>query len=309
MILLIVLYLVFALSFTMSKGVLLYAEPVFFTGVRMIIAGLILLGYHVLIRKRPLKIEWKHIGLCAQLAIFHVFVTYVFEFWALETVSAATDALFFNLTSFITALLCYVLCNERLSTKQWIGLVIGFLGFMPLFYTQQSFCITQLASCFVLSRAELLLFIAVAASAYGWIVMQQLVRDNQYNPVMINGISMFGGGLIALCASFLTETTFIKTTAPGLLWSHDIPMVAWYMAVLIVLTNIISYNLYGFLLKQYSATFIALAGGMTPIFTALFDWLLFGEVITWHFVATVALVFVGLLVFYSDELRLLGTDS
>jgi drug/metabolite transporter (DMT)-like permease len=298
------MYLVLALAFTVSKGVLLYAEPVFFTGVRMIVAGSLLLIYHCIIRKRPLGIKAQDIWAFAQLAFFHVFITYVFEFWALETVSPATDALFFNLTPFVTALLSLILCNERLSWKQWIGLFIGFVGFFPLLCMQQPLAAFGWSSLSC-SKAELLLIAAVAASSYGWILMQKLVRDDHYQPVLVNGVSMLFGGIIALVVSGFTETVFIKSSGPELFWTHDLPMFIWYMTMLIVLTNFISYNLYGVLLKHYSATFIALAGGVTPIFTALFDWLLFGELITWHFVVTVVLVFIGLFIFYSDELKIM----
>ena len=116
------LYSVFALSFTLSKGVLNHASPVFFIGIRMILAGLLLLGYHLYVKKRQFRLYAKHFWHFAQLALFHVFIAYVFEFWALESVTAAKDALFFNLTPFITALLSMVLCSERLTFKQWIGL-------------------------------------------------------------------------------------------------------------------------------------------------------------------------------------------
>ncbi|HEV2916256.1 MAG TPA: DMT family transporter [Candidatus Babeliales bacterium] len=301
------LYLVLALAFTMSKGVLLHAQPVFFTGVRMIVAGITLLAYYRYIQKKKFILHNQDLLTYLQLAFFHVFVTYVFEFWALETISASTDALFFNLSPFITALLSLILCNERLSGKQWLGLLIGFVGFLPLFYAQQTVCgsslIAMVRACLSFSKAELLLIIAVASSAYGWILMQRLVRTDHYSPVFINGVSMLWGGIMALIVSLLTETTFIKTTGPHTLWSYDIPMFLWYLAVLIILTNFISYNVYGLLLKRYSATLIALAGGLTPIFTAFFDWILLGEYISWHFVATVCLVALGLCIFYIDEFK------
>jgi drug/metabolite transporter (DMT)-like permease len=275
----------------------------------MIIAGLLLLGYYTVIQRKSIRIHKSDIWTFVQLALFHVFITYVFEFWALETVSAATDALFFNLSPFITALLSLILCNEWLSAKQWLGLVIGFIGFLPLFYAQQTVCasslIDMIRACLFFSKAELLLIVAVSSSSYGWILMQKLVRTDHYSPVLVNGISMLWGGIISLVVSLLTETTFIKTTGPDTLWHYNIPMFIWYLFMLIVLTNIISYNLYGFLLKQYSATLIALAGGLTPIFTAFFDWVLFGQLITWHFVATVILVCFGLFIFYLDELKLM----
>ena len=49
---------------------------------------------------------------------------------------------------------------------------------------------------------------------------------------------------------------------------------------LLVLGNLIGYNLYGSLLKRYSATFLALCGSMTPLLVALLEWLIFGHVPT-----------------------------
>ncbi len=192
--------------------------------------------------------------------------------------------------------------NEWLTLKQWSGLAIGFFGFFP-FLMAQAPLENSAIETFFLSTPELMLIVAVSAGAYGWIVMQKEIQKNTYSSVFLNGVSMLWGGIISLTVAYLTEPVFIKVTDPGAFWSYDIPMFAWYLGVLILITNIFCYNLYGSLLRTYSATFLALAGGMTPIFTALFDWIFLGELITWHFVVTIVLVFVGLLIFYSDELK------
>lgn len=299
---LIALYAIFGLAFTMSKGVLNYAYPLFFVGLRMVLAGFILLGYHVFFKKKPLTIDKRYLSIFAQIAFFHVFVTYAFEFWALEYVSAAKDALFFNLTPFITALLSLVLCKEYLTIRQWLGLAIGFIGFIPMFIAQNG--LTDLTKeCLKISWPEICILIAVSASAYGWILMQRLVKNTHYDPVFINGMTMLWGGILSYSVAWFMEPAFFKTITGTVDQSYDMGMFAWYTAVLILLTNIISYNLYGSLLRVYSATFMALAAGMTPLFTALFDWLLFGEYVTWHFVLTVILVFIGLAIFYSDEFK------
>jgi len=72
--------------------------------------------------------------------------------------------------------------------------------------------------------------------------------------------------------------------------------------LLMIISNAICYNLYGKLLKKYSATFMSFAGFTTPLFTALFDWLKFGEVASWHFYLSATIVFGGLLIFYQEEL-------
>lgn len=83
-----------ALAFTMSKGVLDYASPVWFTAMRMLLAGVLLIGYHVFVQKRSWRIKSSDIFTFLIFGFFHIYCAYVFEFWALESVSAAKDALF-----------------------------------------------------------------------------------------------------------------------------------------------------------------------------------------------------------------------
>jgi drug/metabolite transporter (DMT)-like permease len=61
--------------------------------------------------------------------------------------------------------------------------------------------------------------------------------------------------------------------------------------------------MYASLLKKYTATFMSFAGFIAPLFTALYGWAFLGEIITWHFYASSAIVFVGLFLFYKDELN------
>jgi drug/metabolite transporter (DMT)-like permease len=291
-----------ALAFTMSKGVLDYASPVWFTAIRMLLAGVLLVGYHVLVQKRSWKIAPKDLYKFLMLGVFHIYCAYVFEFWALETVSAAKDALFFNMTPFITALISLFLCSERLSIKQWGGLALGFVGFLPLLFAQTP-AETMIGHSHIFSWAELYLLIAVTGGSIGWILLQKLMKDHAYEPIFANGIAMIIGGVGALVTALATEPTIVRLTRPDMLWSEAVLYICWYLVVLILLTNVICYTLYGKLLKTYSATFMALAGATVPIFTAIFDWLLFGLTVSWHFVATVVIVFIGLAIFYADEMK------
>jgi len=59
--------------------------------------------------------------------------------------------------------------------------------------------------------------------------------------------------------------------------------------------------MYGYLLKQYSATFLSFAGFSTPLFAALFGWLFLSELVTFHFFVALGLLTVGLGIFYRDE--------
>jgi len=100
----------------------------------MTIAGIILLAYQYYKDRSRCIIRLPNIFDFIQVAIFHVFIAYVGEFWALKFVTAAKASLIFNLTPFITAIFSYLLLKEQLTKRQWIGLMIGFVGLIPLVF-------------------------------------------------------------------------------------------------------------------------------------------------------------------------------
>ena len=144
--------------------------------------------------------------------------------------------------------------------------------------------------------------LAAASSVYGWILLKQLVNDNQLSPLTANGTSMLLGGVFALAHSFFVEE-----------WSPfpvtDYSLFLECTLLLIIISNIICYNLYGALLKRYSATFLSFAGFTTPLFTALFGWMILGEVVTWPFFLSFLIVLLGLLKFEQGELRSLASQQ
>ena len=74
------------------------------------------------------------------------------------------------------------------------------------------------------------------------------------------------------------------------------------MASLIILANFIGYNLYGYLLRHYSATFLSLAGFITPFFTIILGWFFLSEQLTLPFLVSFVLTIFSLYLFYRQEL-------
>ncbi len=146
------------------------------------------------------------------------------------------------------------------------------------------------------SWAEIAVLGAVITSVYGWILLRQLVRDGDCTPTMANGLSMLVGGVFSLAHSYAFE-----------IWD-PIPVTEFFAfaectILLIIISNLICYNMYGALLNRFSATFMSFAGFTTPIFTAIFGWIFLGEMVTWQYYLSLAIVFPGLLIFYQEELQ------
>lgn len=293
MILIVMLYALFAGSIVASKVILPYTKPIFLTGIRMFLGGIALLSYEYFHPHRKFKFHKEDMWYYFQLMFFGVYITYILRFWALEYMPAFKMSFLYNLSPFLTSFYCYLFFKEKLTKKQWIGLSIGLLGILPILINRTPGEANWGEFLFI-SWPELAILVSVATNSYSWIVMRSLVREKKYSPVMVNGISMTAGGLLALVTSPIFE--------PLLPVTHVFSFIAG-LTFIVIVSNIICHNLYGHLLRNYSATLLSFAGFLTPLFTAAYEWMLYDVHITWHFYASCAIVLIGLFAFYQDELR------
>ncbi len=296
MFLVVLLYALFASIFVIAKEALLHSSPFFLVGSRMLVAGFILLGYRAATHGLGVFRLSSHImGKMFLLGLFNIYMTNVFEFWGLQYLSPAKTCFIYSLTPFISALLSYLILSETVSRKKGLGLAVGFLGFIPILMNQGAYENLSGHVTF-LSWAEISVICAACSTVYGWIVMRELVSEKGICPVTANGWSMLFGGALATMNSYLIED-----------WS-PVPVTDFVpfleaTALMIIISSLVCYNLYGFLLKRYTVTFLSFAGFMTPMFTALFEWLWFGEVVSYAFIVSAVIVLTGLVLFYQEELR------
>ena len=295
MTLVILLYALFGSSFPISKMLLTYTTPIFFLGSRMTVAGILLLAYQYIRDKHKLLIHKGHYGYFIQLIFIGMYLNYLLRFWALSQLPSAKVAFLFNFSPFFSALYSYFLLNERISRIQWIGLLIGFVGLFPIMMTT-SLAEQKLGEFIFISWQELATLASVALHSYCWIIVRTLVKEKHYTPMMVNGIGMINGGLLALVTSYMFDSSFPPVTDP-------IVYAKWFV-VIVTISNIVCHNLYAYLLRHYTATFMSFAGFLGPLFSALYAWGLLGETITWHFFASGFLVFIGLYLFYREELSM-----
>ncbi|CDZ79835.1 S-adenosylmethionine/S-adenosylhomocysteine transporter [Candidatus Rubidus massiliensis] len=289
------LYALFASVFTISKVGLQASSPLFLIGSRMMVAGFLMLGYQYFFQKEQFFIKKGSGSRLFQLALFNIYLTNIFEFWGLKYLTSFKTCFIYSLSPFLSALFSYFVLSEKLSFKKWIGLVVGFVGFFPILLSHTQYE-EEAGQFFLFSWAELAVILAAISSVYGWILLGQLIKKDNYTPFMANGWSMFFGGIGALIHSLCVEDW-----NPIPVWDMD----KFFLSVilLIIISNLICYNLYGWLLKKYSATFMSFSGFMTPLFAAFFGWLFLDEVLTFPFYVSTIVVFIGLFTFYQEELR------
>lgn len=295
--LVILLFALFASLFTLSKSALEFSEPFFLIGSRMAFAGVLLLLHQLIFNRKAFQIKLQHALPLLMLGLVSIYITNIAEIWGMQFMSSAKACLIYSLSPFIAALFAYLMLKERLTAKKWLGLCIGFVGLTPILFTHSS-STDLVKDLLFISSAEVALIIAVFASVYGWILLKKIINDYRYTPVMANGVSMLIGGTLALFHSYLSGETWSPVPILANKYWAFLECALW----MTVISNLICYNLYGYLLKRFSATFMSLAGLVTPLFASLFGWYFLDEVITWHFFASMFLFSIGLAIFYQEEL-------
>lgn len=286
----------FGSTFIFGAVGLAYTQLLFFIAVRMIIAGFLLLGY-TLVRAQKRRITIREVAPFLMMGATFILFPYIAESFALQYLPAAKVSLLWSLEAFVTALLSWKYFGERMTNRKWLGMIIGFLGLIPVLVHQggRELLLYSLAG---FSTADMMLICCVVLTAYSWITFRRLLRAG-YSAVQINGIAMFTGGILALLGSLVFESWHPVPISPLSAW----PVVAGCIGALIIVGNLVSYNLYGFLLKRYTATFLSVSCGSIPFFTALFEWLFLGRIVSYAFVISFAAVCVGLFIFHREELR------
>jgi drug/metabolite transporter (DMT)-like permease len=289
-------FFIWSTCFALGKTTLEFSPPIFLTGARMFLAGIIILAFLAIFQKKDLQIKKHQLFPLILFTISAVYLTNIFEFWGLQYLTAAKACFIYSLSPFLAALFSYFQFKERITSKKLLGLVIGFIGFIPVLLNQSG--AEQLLGGFsFLSWAEIALIVATVTSVYGWILLRKLGKDEGMSPLMANGSSMLIGGIFALLHSFFTEN-----------WD-PVPIsnyLGFFQGVflMILISNLICYNLYGWLLKRFTATFLSFAGLTTPLFAAFFGWLILKETVSWTFFVSVGIISLGLWLVYAEELRL-----
>ncbi len=305
-----VLWALMALSFPIGKLALEFcSSPIQLIGLRMSLAGGIILGYLILTRVfsgQPIiqgRITLSDAWLFIKVSIFHVYLAFVCEFWALQFLDSIKVNLLFSLTPLISAALAFILIGQKLSAKKWIGLLCGFFGMILIMATRNLGEICW-KNFFVFSLPELVLMIGIVSACYAWFQIKTLVSRN-YSLLSINGAAFLMGGILCLTQYFFRAYPAIKLLPE----SGKFELFS-LIGILILASNIIGYSLYGKLLSKYSNTFLSFTGFLCPIFGAIYSKLFSyflpqyfsSEPLTMLYFIGFFMILSGLIIFYGQEL-------
>ena len=289
------MHVLFAGLFPICRVAVKYADPIFFTGARMLVCGLGLLAF---IRWRGCSLRrptFRAVIHFAIFAIFGIFITNAAECWSLQFLPAAKASFMYQSAPFYAALLAYMAFGETMTSKKFAGMFVALAGFLVMVLHEAPLEVQKGGILFI-SGGELALLAAALTSVFGYVALRRLVRDHAYSSVEACAVAMTLGGVITLVASFFMENW--NPVPIHEMWPF-IKMSFWA----ILCGNIAGYVFYGYLLKFYTTTFLSFAGFSELISAALTGYFLLGEPLAWPFYVATVLVMIGLYMFYIEELR------
>jgi drug/metabolite transporter (DMT)-like permease len=286
MLLLLLLQFLSATAFILFKKTLLFGPPFFLVALRMIIAAVPLLLTALIYDKQSFKklTSTKTLCLLVGASIFNVYMANAYGLWGMQYVSAGTTSLIYNFSPFISALLGWIILQERMSRLKWLGLCIGFLALLPLICSVSLDC-SAVPQDTILAKAAIL--ISAAAAALGWILIKKIAYHYQVSNILINAITISIGGLLSLLHAQIFET--IPPITASLLY---------YSLMAGLVSPLACYLLYTRLLKYYSATLLLFSGFITTFFTAVLGYIFLNEEINSTQIISAIMVFIGLYIFY-----------
>lgn len=291
------MYAIWSSVFALGKMTLAYSPPLFLTGARMLLGGIILLSFLFAFKRNSFSLNKIQIASLAILAFFSIYLSNALEFWGQQHLSAAKTCFIYSFSPLFSALFSYLHFGEKMNKEKWLGVGIALVGFIPVLQMQTGSEDLLHAFSFF-SFPTLAVMGAALSSVYGWVLLRLVVKNQQISPLMANGISMLiGGGLAFIHSYFVEAWNPVPVTA-----EHMSPFIKGTLLMTFI-SNIICYNLYGFLLKRFTATFLSFMGLLSPIFASLNAWMILGEPPSWTILLSTAIVCIGLSFVYRAELK------
>lgn len=295
MILISILYLFWSALLFMNKEIMFHcSHPFFIGGLRSFSAGVLLIGYSYFVKGSRLKYndlsrkEWKKLLISS----FMLYSLAISGFsLGLDYISPIVISFVYSSGPFLTAGLMYFLYGQTLSKKKLIGLLIGFVGVIMIVLGGDEVATASSS----LSGAAIYL-ISMLLLSYSWILLKDIIKSRRETSLLLNGISMTFGGSIALTCSLLFK---VPDDSMKLLFINHTLLVATFIGL-----TAFCYGLYAYLLTKYSATFLSFAAFLDPIFGVLIGVCFFGRPFHFVFITSFVLLFIGLYLFYKEELKL-----
>ena len=242
-----VLCLIWGSTWLAIKVGLIGVPPFLAAGLRFVLSAA-LVGVVLAARRKPLRLTRDDTVCVLSLGILIFWLDYAAVYWAEMRISSGLTAILFSTMPLMTALLSrFWTRSETLSSRKLIGIVIGAVGTVMLFWPNER-----------LGSAEALgMLAALSGSLFAAINLVTLKRHGTHSdPFVLNFLGM---GLGAACLLGMSATL---ETWSAVAWSRTNILALLYLSVF---GSVIAFSVYYYLIKVMDATIVSLTTLIIPI--------------------------------------------
>lgn len=268
------IYLLWGTTFFAIRIAVHEVPPLFAAGVRMFLAGLILLGF-MWIRgaERPTRFEWRNMALLGSLMFV---IDYGALFWGEKYIPSGIAAVLSATVPLMT--IAFEIFLFRLQRLRWslvAAVLLGFggVGILLLPDSQQKL---PLIPCVVV-------LLGTAGWCLGTVLSRKLVLPKS-RPVTAGGSMMIGGAVLLLLAGVTGELR------P---WPHVSRNAAFALAYLILFGSVLAFTAYVWLLGRMPASTVSSYAYVNPVVAVALGYFAASEPLTTHVMAGAALVLIS----------------
>lgn len=186
-------------AFAGAKIGLQYADPIFLSGIRFMLAGLLLIPV-MMYKKVRLKGCLKHWRFILLFAFLQTFLQYGLFFMGIDKVPGATSSIIVGAGPLVVALMAHFIMNERMTLRKGGAIALGLTGivFISLAKGQIS------ANSPSFYTGVLLLLTSVTIGSYTNILVSQRKEAN-ISPIALTSFAHLIGGAGLLVVSLIVE--------------------------------------------------------------------------------------------------------
>ena len=261
--------------------------PFLFTAVRQLFAGGILLFIMVAFKNSPVP-RGKDLVQQAILGFLLIGIGNGIGTFGLQYIESGVSSLLASLTPIVLALLVhFIVPNERLSRRGWIGIAVGTIGILLICYDKLSTPVHPLAWVG---------FLLTGASVLAWSTGSVLTKKtrNQTTPPLTNAaIQMLSGGfMLLICwAMFERETVELSWKFVGI-WAY-----------LIIFGSIVAYGSFIYALRHLPATIVSVHTYVNPVIAVWIGWLVLSEGVNIRVILGAILCLTGVYIVNSSQFK------
>lgn len=275
---LVVAMILWSLSYLVSSEALKTFSPTTMVAMRMFLAAIIL-GAIGQFTGRLQRIKLKHWKYFLLAALCEPFIYFIGEAKGLETVSPTISSVILSLIPLFTPLFAWAFLKERVTWLNCLGLLISLCGVVMIIFEKEQFAADVTGLLF--------LAMAVISAIMYTIILRKIPKE--YNTLSIV-FYMFVASLIYLIPTFIiVDKPFSEPL--------DFNWIAFgYVVSLALFASCGAFLFYSYGILKLGATKASAFNNIQPALTAIFSWVILGEILPFMKIAGILVVIGGLFI-------------